>query len=96
MEPVFSFGAWVRRRRRALELTQAQLGVRVGLATVSVRKIETDARRPSHETALRLAAALHIPDAELDRFLRSARAWLPVDRLFPPVRDALLADPPER
>lgn len=93
MEPVFSFGEWVRRRRRALELTQAELGECVGLATVSIHKIEADERRPSHETALRLAEALHIPPAEHDLFLHAARAALPVDRLALPVNDDILTLP---
>lgn len=93
MEPVFSFGEWMRRRRRALGLTQAELGERIGLATVSIHKIEVDERRPSHETALLLAAALQIPTAEHDLFLRAARAALPVDRLTPPVNDDILTLP---
>ena len=42
-----SFGGIVREQRRALGLTQAELARRVGCATVTIRKIEYDARRPS-------------------------------------------------
>ncbi|MFZ2360043.1 MAG: helix-turn-helix transcriptional regulator, partial [Anaerolineae bacterium] len=54
----FSFGYWVRRRRRALDLTQAELGRRAGASAAAIRKIEADERRPSRELAEHLAAAL--------------------------------------
>lgn len=38
------FGVWVRRRRRALDLTQQQLGTLVGCATITVRKVEAGGR----------------------------------------------------
>jgi non-specific serine/threonine protein kinase len=68
-----SFGAWVRRRRRALDLTQAALGRRVGLSAAAIRKIEADERRPSAEAAAHLADALAVPPGERPRFLQRAR-----------------------
>lgn len=68
-----SFGYWVRRRRRALDLTQAELGGRVGASAAMIRKIEADERRPSRELAAALAAALAVPDGERVAFLRAAR-----------------------
>ena len=47
MELPASFGYWVRRRRKALGLTQAELARRVGCAEVTIQKIEADERRPS-------------------------------------------------
>jgi hypothetical protein len=41
------FGAWVKRRRKALDLTQAELAARVGCALGTVRRIESDDLRPS-------------------------------------------------
>lgn len=64
----------MRRRRRALDLTQAQLAQRVGLATTTVRKIEADERRPSREVAALLAEALELPAVDHDAFLKAARA----------------------
>src|SRR5689334_15401323 len=95
MAEVFSFGAWVRRRRKALDLTQADLARRVGCAESMLRKIEADARRPSRQIAERLARALELPEGERAAFLQAARAELAVDRLAapgeapPPARAAL-------
>ena len=40
-----SFGYWLRRRRKALDLTQEALAQQVGCSEVTIRKIEADARR---------------------------------------------------
>ena len=72
-EIVTSFGHWVRRRRKALDLTQAALAQAVGCAVVTVKKIEWDERRPSLQMAERLADSLAIPTTEREQFLRLAR-----------------------
>ena len=59
-----SFGYWVRRRRKALDLTQAALAQRVGCATVTIQKIEAEERRPSSQIAALLAEQLRIPPGE--------------------------------
>jgi transcriptional regulator with XRE-family HTH domain len=82
-----SFGAWLRRRRRALDLTQEALGQRVGCTAAAIKKIEADARRPSRELAARLADCLAIPASEREAFLRAARAELAADRLPPAAQD---------
>lgn len=64
-----SFGYWVKRRRLALDLTQSALARRVGCATVTVKKIERDERRPSRQMAESLADGLEVPDAERVRFV---------------------------
>ncbi len=84
MDEDFSFGYWVRRRRKALDLTQAGLGQRVGASAAMIRKIEADERRPSRELAVLLAAALAVPEAESARFQQAARDVTPVDQLSPP------------
>src|SRR5262245_54783457 len=81
MDQIFSFGAWVRRRRRALDLKQDELAQQVGCAVSMIKKIEADVRRPSRQLAERLAASLAIVPAERDIFLQAARAELAVDRL---------------
>ena len=60
MEDSASFGYWVRRRRKALDLTQNDLAQRTGCALTTIRKIETDARRPSRQMAERLAEVLEL------------------------------------
>ncbi len=89
-----SFGYWLRRRRRALDLTQEALAKRVSCSGFSIRKIEADERRPSRRLAERLAEALAIPDDERRDFLDAARAVrrggglrvdaAPLDRDAPP------------
>jgi transcriptional regulator with XRE-family HTH domain len=79
-----SFGRWLQRRRKALDLTQGELARRVGCAVETLRKIEADARRPSRQIAERLADALELPKAEDAAFVRAARGELTVDRLAPP------------
>lgn len=76
-----SFGAWVRKRRRALDLTQAQLGDLSACTESAVRKIESDERRPSRRIAEKLADALRIPATERERFIETARGLSRVDRL---------------
>jgi transcriptional regulator with XRE-family HTH domain len=72
-ETTGSFGDWVRQRRRALDITQAELARWVGCAAITIRKIEREERRPSRQMAELLAQNLAIPDNELDAFLRLAR-----------------------
>ena len=43
MERTSSFGYWLRRRRRALDLTQDELALRVGCALGTIKKLETRA-----------------------------------------------------
>ena len=42
-----SFGNWLKRKRKALDLTQAELGDQVGCSAAAIRKIEAEERRPS-------------------------------------------------
>ncbi len=86
-----SFGYWVRRRRRALDLTQAELGHRAGASAATIRKIEADERRPSRELAELLAAALAVPASERAAFLRAARQETAVERL--PATEELITAP---
>ncbi len=68
-----SFGGWLRQRRRALDLTQAQLAQRVGCSTVTLRKLEAETRKPSHQLAERLAEVLRVAPEDRAAFLRFAR-----------------------
>ena len=76
-----SFGYWLRRRRKALDLTQEALAQRVCCSGFTIRKIEADERRPSRRLAERLAASLAVPDEERRDFLAAARALHATDRL---------------
>lgn len=85
MEGNASFGYWVRRQRKALDLTQAELARRVGCAEGTIRMIEADARRPSRQIAARLAEQLAIAPADRSSFIQIARAERSIDRLAPVV-----------
>ncbi len=67
------FGGWLRRRRRALDLTQKALARRVGCSAAFIRKLEADERHPSRSIALELASALGVPAGERAAFVRFAR-----------------------
>jgi len=77
-----SFGYWLRRRRKALDLTQEALARQVSCSGFAIRKIEADERRPSRPLAERLAAALAVPEGERRAFLDAARAIRTSDRLM--------------
>ena len=87
-----SFGAWLQQRRKALDLTQAELARHLGCATVTLQKIELDERRPSKELAALLAEQFAVPDAERAAFVQAARGERASERL--PV--ALPPRPPRR
>jgi tetratricopeptide (TPR) repeat protein/transcriptional regulator with XRE-family HTH domain len=76
-----SFGYWLRRRRKALDLTQEELAKVVSCSRFAIRKIEADERRPSRRLAERLAEKLSIPPQERDAFLDAARSIRAAERL---------------
>ena len=76
-----SFGYWLRRRRKALDLTQEALAQRVCCSGFTIRKIEADERRPSRRLAERLAVTLAVPEEERRDFFDAARALHATDRL---------------
>jgi transcriptional regulator with XRE-family HTH domain len=49
------FGDWLKRRRKALDLTQAALADQVGCSAATIRKLEDEERRPSAQIVDRLA-----------------------------------------
>ena len=73
MTDKFGFGEWMKRARRELDLSQAELAARVGCALVTIQKIEQGGRRPSRQIAELLCRHLEIPTEEAERFLRLAR-----------------------
>ncbi len=69
----YSFGNWIKRRRKALDLTQQELAQRVGCSLSMIFKIESDERRPSRQIAELLVEHLEIPADQRDLFLKVAR-----------------------
>jgi predicted ATPase/transcriptional regulator with XRE-family HTH domain len=75
MEENISFGHWLRRRRKALDLTQDALAQQVGCSVVTIRKIEAGERRPSQQIAERLADCLEIKPVERTLFMKASRTY---------------------
>ncbi len=67
-----SFGTVIQRARKASGMSQEELAPAVGIHWLTLLRIEKDRRRPDHDTALRLAAALHIPSATIEKFYRKS------------------------
>lgn len=84
LEKTNSFGYLVRRQRLALDLTQAALAQQVGCASITIRKIEADERRPSRQMARRLAECLAIQDEEVEGFVAAGLGERPVDQIAVP------------
>ena len=81
METTISFGYWIRRQRKALDLTQQVLADRVGCSLAAIKKIESDERRPSRQIAERMADVLGVPADQHQMFIECARGLRPVDQL---------------
>ena len=91
-----SFGKWLRQKRRALDLTQEAFADQVGCARITLRRIESDALKPSKELALLLLEKAGIPQHERETWLPFARGLtdLPLKQTisFPtPIRNNLPA-----
>ena len=80
----------LKRRRKELDLTQAELAQRANCTVFTLRKIESGERRPSKLLAGLLAKSLEIPGEDQTTFIKVARGELNVERLpcAAPVRAA--------
>jgi predicted ATPase/transcriptional regulator with XRE-family HTH domain len=81
------FYEWLKRRRKALDMTQAELSERAGCSVFALRKIEAGDRRPSKQLAGLLAKALEIPAEQHQAFIRVARGDINLERLGQPEQD---------
>jgi predicted ATPase/transcriptional regulator with XRE-family HTH domain len=95
MEADISFGAWIQKRRKSLDLTQEELSQRAGCSVSTLRKIEADERRPSKQLAGLLADCLGIPSEEKPTFIKIARGEVLLERLHlaSPLADLKLIHP---
>src|SRR5512134_68917 len=73
MPESISFGTWLRKKRRALDLTQKALADQVGCAEITVRRMEADEYKPSNELASVLLEKLGMPEPERPQWVRFAR-----------------------
>jgi predicted ATPase/DNA-binding XRE family transcriptional regulator len=67
------FGEWLKRRRKAAGWTQEQLAQQLSCSTITLRKIESEERRPSAQIVEQLAEIFNVPPNEQTAFLRFAR-----------------------
>src|SRR5690349_8112042 len=77
MDDDVSFGALLRQHRQRRGMTQQALGRAAGYSTITIRKVESNSRRPSADLAQHLARTLGLDGTERRAFL--ARAEHPVD-----------------
>jgi transcriptional regulator with XRE-family HTH domain len=89
MQHEISFGAYLKQRRHALDLTQEEVAARVGCATETIRKLEAGGRRPSKEIAQRLAEVLIAEPAARQPFLKMARGRTPDEPVLPTTAPSL-------
>ena len=89
MSESFSFGGWLKQRRRTLDLTQEELAQRIACSLSTLRKIEADNLAPSKELAQLLAVAIGVAAADQDAFVAFARG---AKTTFAPQRIAAVAD----
>ena len=73
MQEEISFGVWLRKQRRALDLTRQVFADQVGCAEVTVRRIEAGTLKPSKELASILLEKLGIPETERSQWISFAR-----------------------
>ena len=67
------FGAWLKRKRKSLDLSRAALATRAGCSPATLVRVEGEALRLSAGLARKLALALELPPAERDDFVMRAR-----------------------
>jgi predicted ATPase/DNA-binding XRE family transcriptional regulator len=72
MDDDVSFGALLRRHRQRRGMTQQALGRAAGYSTITIRKVESNARRPSPDLVQHLARTLGLDGTERSTFLARA------------------------
>ncbi len=73
MTEAISFGEWLRKQRRALDLTRQVLANQVGCAEITLRRIENETLKPSKELAQILLEKLGISEFERQQWILFAR-----------------------
>ena len=68
-----NFGGWLRKRRRALDLTQQELADRAKCTRITLRRIEAGTLKPSEELAETLLKLLGVPSHEHVAWIQFAR-----------------------
>ncbi len=74
MDELLTFGAWLKQRRKTLDLTQQNLADLAHCSIVSIRKIESGDLTPSKQLAEALSLALKIDVSDQATFITFARS----------------------
>ena len=73
MKERLPFGEWLRKQRRALDLSRQDLADQAGCAEITLRRIEAGTLKPSKELASLILEKVGIPQNELEQWVRFAR-----------------------
>jgi predicted ATPase/DNA-binding XRE family transcriptional regulator len=73
MQDELSFGKWLRKQRRALDLSRRAFASQIGCAEITLRRIEAETLKPSKELAGILLEKLGIPETEWPQWISFAR-----------------------
>src|SRR5688572_32624785 len=73
MQEEISFGVWLHKQRRALDLSLRVFAEQVGCAEITLRRIESGTLKPSRELANILLEKLGIPESERLQWISFAR-----------------------
>ncbi len=73
MQEEISFGEWLRKQRRGLDLSRQAFARQIGCAEVTLRRIEAGTLKPSKELASILLEQLGIPETERPQWFSFAR-----------------------
>jgi predicted ATPase/DNA-binding XRE family transcriptional regulator len=68
-----TFGEWLRKKRRSLDLSRPALAKQVGCAEITLRRIESGSLKPSRELARLLVEQAGVPEAEQAAWVQFAR-----------------------
>jgi transcriptional regulator with XRE-family HTH domain len=70
-----SFGVWLRKQRRSLDLSRQAFAAQVGCAEVTLRRIEAGTLKPSKELASILLEKLAVPEMERSQWISFAQGF---------------------
>ena len=73
MKEHLPFGEWLRKQRRALDLSRQDLANRAGCAEITLRRIEAGTLKPSKELAFLLLEKVGISQSEREEWIHYAR-----------------------
>src|SRR5688572_7910251 len=73
MQDEISFGVWLRKQRRALDISRQTFANQVGCAEVTLRRIEAGTLKPSKQLAQMILEKLGIPEIDRSQWIAFAR-----------------------